>query len=471
MIPKLRRKFISITAAALFAVILLVITAINCVFILQTIRLLDSRLNRIMDTHYPEKSPAEDDAPRNPEPIPPYPESMLPDSSSQDTILPDSAPPGSSVPGGTGNINERLFPENHPGSGTDTFHAFDVKLHIRFDGCLIFLDADGTVREIRQDAAEHYDEEELQLIAADIYQKGKGTGWMQYFKYRMITQTSSDGTPEIKLGLINASSDLYSIFTMLLISVAIGILSFLLVLLIIFFASGIAVKPIEESYLRQKQFVTDAGHELKTPLTVISADNELSKLIYGSSEWFDSIDSQVEKMNHLIRSLITLARMDEEEAPVLTPFNLSDAVYDTAKSFEHLIHASGKSITFDIAEDIIYSGDESKLRQVVSILMDNAAKYCDSNGKIAVKLTAGKHIHLQIINDYAQAADCNLSRVFQRFYRADKARTPDGSYGLGLSIAKSIIELHRGKIQARALGYDRLLFEVFLNPQSTFKPV
>ena len=156
--------------------------------------------------------------------------------------------------------------------------------------------------------------------------------------------------------------------------------------------------------------------------------------------------------------------MDEEEAPVLTPFNLSDAVYDTAKSFEHLIHASGKIITFDIAEDIIYSGDESKIRQAVSILMDNAAKYCDNNGKIAVKLTAGKQIHLQIINDYAQTADCDLSRVFERFYRADKARTPDGSYGLGLSIAKSIIELHRGKIQARTLEHDRLLFEVFLNP-------
>lgn len=469
MIPKLRRKFISITAAALFAVILLVIAAINCVFILQTSRLLDSRLNRIMDTHYPEKSPAEDDAPQNPEPNPPYPDTMLPDSTAPNTALPDPAAtdtslPDSAVPGSDENIPEHLFPKDHPGSAPDFFHAFDVKLHIRFDGCLIFLNADGTIREIRQDAAQHYDEEELQLIAADIYQKGKETGWMQYFKYRMITQTSSLGTPEIKLGLINASSDLYSIFTMLLISVAIGIFSFLLVLLIIFFASGKAVKPIEESYLRQKQFVTDAGHELKTPLTVISADNELSKLIYGSCEWFDSIDSQVAKMNNLIHSLITLARMDEEEAPVLTPFNLSDAVYDTAKSFEHLIHASGKIITFDIAEDIIYSGDESKIRQAVSILMDNAAKYCDNNGKIAVKLTAGKQIHLQIVNDYAQTADCDLSRVFERFYRADKARTPDGSYGLGLSIAKSIIELHRGKIQARTLEHDRLLFEVFLNP-------
>ncbi len=433
MIPQLRRKFISITAAALFAVILLVITTINCVFMFQTNRLLDSRLHRIMDTHYPEMlPPPEDDSLRNPEPIPPY-------------------------------TSNHILSKNHFDNTTDLFRAFDVKLQIRFDGCLLLLNADGTIKEIRQDAAEHYDEEELQLIAADICQKGKETGWIQYFKYRMITQISSDGTSETKLGLINASSDLYSIFTMLLISVTIGIFSFLLVLLIIVFASGKAVKPIEESYTRQKQFVTDAGHELKTPLTVISADNELSKMIYGNCEWFDSIDNQVSKMSSLIHSLITLARMDEGETLVLAPFNLSDAVYDTAKSFEHLIHANGKLITFDIADDIIYAGDESRLRQVVSILMDNAAKYCDRNGKIAVKLTAEKHIHLQIINDYASAADCDLSRVFERFYRADKARTPDGSYGLGLSIAKSIIELHKGKIHAKALEHDRLMFEVLLN--------
>jgi len=426
MIPKLRRKFISITAAALFSMILLVITAINCVFAFQSFRMLDARLDRIME--------------------------------GRDLGIPE--------PDGGRHRQKETLP---PAADDPAFHPFDMKLLIRPDGCLLYLNTDGTLLEVRQDAAMHYSEEELPKIAADICGRGKEKGWYQYFKYRMETENLPDGSARIKLGLINASSDLYSVFTMLLISLFIGILSFLLVLLVIIFASGRAVKPIAESYARQKQFVTDAGHELKTPLTVISANNELARMIYGRSEWFDSIDTQVAKMNSLVRSLITLARMDEEHAPVFSPFNLSDAVYDTAKSFEHLIHASGRLITFDIADDIICSGDESRLRQVVSILMDNAAKYCDEGGKISVSLTREKQIRLRVANDYAAASECDLSRVFERFYRADKARTPDGSYGLGLSIAKSIVEQHGGEIRAKALEHNRLLFEVVLNCPSRMR--
>lgn len=412
MIPKLRRKFISITAAALFAMILLVIAAINCAVIYQSGKHLDSRLNQIMEQH-----DFKDPAPRR-------------------------------------------------GISPEPFRPFDMKLLIRPDGCLILLDDEGSILEIRQDAPKHYPEEEMQAIAAQIYQEGKTDGWRQYFKFRMERVLLPDQTMGIKIGLINASSDLYSIFTMLLASIIIGIVSFLLVLLIIIVASRRAVKPIEESYARQKQFVTDAGHELKTPLTVISANNELARMIYGDSEWFDSIDGQVTKMNGLVHSLITLARMDEEEKMEFAPFDLSDAVYDTAKSFENVIHGKGKLITFDIADHIVCLGDESRIRQVVAILMDNAAKYCDPQGKIAVRLAAEKQIRLQIINDYAAAADCDLSRIFQRFYRGDKARTPDGSYGLGLSIAKSIVEQHRGEIHAAALEHHRLMFEVTLKPCS-----
>jgi len=442
MIPKLRRKFISITAAALFVIILLVIAAINGVFILHSSRTLNSRLDWIMNGSEPGN--IQQDAGNHPHRDEPP---------SQPGALDARAE------------NAHRFPDNPE----NLFRPFDMKLLIRSDGCLLYLNPDGSLKEIRQDAAGHYSEDELREIASNLYQRGRESGWYQYFKFRMETRTFPDGESEIRIGLINASSDLYSIFTMLLISLSIGAISFLLVLLSVIFSSGRAVKPIEESYARQKAFVTDASHELKTPLTVISASNELSRMIYGDSEWFDSIDSQVTKMNSLIRSLITLARMDEEEKPVFVPFNLSDAVYDTAKSFENLIHAAGKLVTFDIADDIFFQGDESKLRQVVSILMDNAAKYCDENGKIAVRLLEDRQIRLQVINDYSAAAECDLSRVFERFYRADKARTPDGSYGLGLSIAKSIVELHRGEIQAKVLEHNRFLFEVVLNRTKNIK--
>lgn len=413
MIKKLQKKFISITASALFVMILLVMAAINIVFFLQT----NSQLNEHLDLLLEEQV----------------------------------SDPGKEV-------NPHLEAEN-----TDNFFPrFEDKLRIRSDGCVIYLDGSGDITDIRQIAAESYSEEELSAIASALYERGKDNGWYQYFKFRMTTHTNYDGSTETVIGLINASSGLYSVFTMLLISTVIGIISFFSVLLVIILASKHAVKPMAESYAKQKQFVTDAGHELKTPLTVISANNELARMIYGDNEWFDGIDKQVGKMNGLVRSLITMAKMDEEQKPVFASFNLSDAVYDTARSFESLLHSQGKLLTLDIAEGILYSGDESKLRQVVSILMDNAVKYCDEKGKTAVKLTADKQIKLQVINDFSDAEKCELDKVFERFYRADKARTADGSYGLGLSIAKSIVELHKGSIRAKTLEHGRIMFEVTL---------
>lgn len=445
MISKLRKKFISITAAALFAMILLVIAAINCVFIYQTGKNLDARLTQLMkdrpfgDIHSGDKGIPKKD-PMSPQT--PSPESESPDSHD--------------VSGRSAGFEPAEL------KAWGFWRPFDMKLQIHSDGCLILFDKDNNLTGISQSFPERYSEEDLLDMAEEILYSGKESGWSQYFRFRMETIPMADGASETKIGLINASADLYSVFTMLIISVAIGALSFLLVLLIIVFASGRAVKPIAESYARQKQFVTDAGHELKTPLTVISANNELARMIYGQSEWFDSIDSQITKMNSLVHSLITLARMDEEQKPDFTSFCLSDAVYDTAKSFENLIHKDEKLIIFDIKEDILYLGDESRLRQAAAILMDNAAKYCDKQGKITVRLTEDKMVRLQVINDYADVSSCDLSRVFERFYRADKARTPDGSYGLGLSIAKSIVDQHKGKIQAKALEHGRLMFEVTL---------
>lgn len=434
MIRKLQKKFISITAAALFAIILLVMAAVNGIFFYQTNKMLDSRLAQIM--------------------------------ARQEGADPKPAGP-IHAPGPPGEMPVDLTPSaQNPFSGAvEMMPLFEDRLKIRFDGCLIYLDEYGTIKEIRQDGAEVYSATELSEIASAIFTEGRKYGWHQYYKFRVNTGKAADGSPEVVIGLLNASSNLYSVFTMLLISAFIGMTGFLLVLLIVVLASKRAVRPIAESYIRQKQFVTDAGHELKTPLTVISANNELLRMLYGDSEWFDGIDRQVAKMNGLVQNLITLAKMDEERKPVFASFNLSDAVYDTAKSFENLIHARGRIITFDIAEDISYTGDESLLRQLVSILVDNAAKYCAEKGKIAVHLKTDRQIYLQVVNEYASADSCDWEKVFQRFYRADRARTPDGSYGLGLSIAKSIVELHRGTIHARTLEHDRVMFEVILRLQ------
>lgn len=430
MIRKLQKKFISITAAALFVMILSVMAAVNGIFFHQMNQMLDARLNQLITVR----------------------ESFFPGTGDH---LSEPEPPAAVKPPSP---FDHIFDPRKDG----IMPRFEGRLNIRIDGCLIRLNENGGIVEILQDGAENYSETELGEIASYIFESEKEQGWHQYYKFRKATILLPDGTTETVIGLINASSSLYSVFSVLLISVVIGVISFLLVLLIIVLASGHAVKPIAESYIRQKQFVTDAGHELKTPLTVISANNELLRMLYGESEWFDSIDKQVTKMNGLVQSLITLAKMDEEQSPVFASFPLSDAVYDTAKSFENLIHSRNRIVTFDIAENITCLGDESKLRQVVSILMDNAVKYCDEKGKIAVRLKSDRQIRLQVINDCRTADDCDFNKVFERFYRADKARTPDGSYGLGLSIAKSIVELHKGSIHARQLEHNRVMFEVIL---------
>ena len=437
MIPKLRKKFISITAAALFVVILVVVGSINCIFFFQNNRLLSSHLDLLLGEYG-----AEHGVFHGGHSLPPAVDSGA---------LAFSPAPNAGFNGrGDADHDFRLLPR------------FENNLRVRADGCVVIVDTNGTIKEIRQDAAENYSAEELENIVTKILNSGRTEGWHQYYRFRVVTRQTAGGGLETVIGLVNASSTLYSIFTMLSVSAVIGILSFLVVLLIIIFASGRAVRPIAESYVKQKQFVTDAGHELKTPLTVISANNELARMIYGNSEWFDSIDKQVGKMNGLVRSLITLAKMDEEQKPVFSAFNFSDAVLDTAKSFENLIHSKGRVLTLDIAENVTYLGDESRLRQVVSILIDNAVKYCDEKGKIAVRFTADKSIRLQVTNDYTASEDFDPEKVFERFYRADKARTPDGSYGLGLSIAKSITELHKGGIRAKVLDHGRVQFEVTL---------
>ena len=168
-------------------------------------------------------------------------------------------------------------------------------------------------------------------------------------------------------------------------------------------------------------------------------------------------------MKELVNSLVSLSRMDEgTEKMVMEAFSISDAVYDTAMVFKGVCEQKGKKLDMDIAGDIMYKGDESSIRQLVSILMDNAVKYCDKSGTISISLKQDKHICLYVKNDYEDVASVKLDRLFDRFYRVDKARTRKGSYGLGLSIASMIVEKHHGKIKARNIGDRMIQFEILL---------
>ena len=425
MIKKLQRNFIRIAALALLSVILIVAASINGVFLYQCNQLLDSKLEDMLIRH----TGKQDDTKNKPK---------------------HENAPAAKDPG-----------KKRTTSPFDIFPLLHQNMQRSSACCVVILDSDYTIQTVRQNIEDSFSDEDLENYISVIRQRGKDHGWNQFIKYRVITNKDTDGNEQICIAFINASPTLYSIMSLLVISMIIGLATFLIILLLIIMASRRAIQPLIESYQKQHQFITDAGHELKTPLTVISANSELARMTYGDSEWFDGIDRQVQRMNKLVRELITLAKMDEQQKIDFEPFSLSDALYDVMLPFEQVLTRQKKQLTYDITDDITLKGNESSIRELISILIDNAAKYCEESGTVHVELhTVNSKIRLAITNDFPDVANCDFSAIFDRFYRADKSRKSDGSYGLGLSIAKNIVEIHHGTIAARAAGATKVIFEV-----------
>ena len=291
-----------------------------------------------------------------------------------------------------------------------------------------------------------------------ILKKNKLSGWINEYKYKL--SESNDGYMLVILDGSMAKQSNWSIFTT---SILVSTISYLIVLFIIALFSKRAIKPIAESYEKQKQFITDASHELKTPLTIISANSEILEITYGNDEWIEGIEKQAERMRDLVNNLVVLTKMDEEKQTIIyKEFNFSDAVYDTTMAFEGLCKKNKKKLHIDIDSDISMKGDESEFRKLISILLDNAVKYCDENGNIYVRLKKEKHIVMSVRNSYKDVSNIELNRLFDRFYRVDKARTRNGSYGLGLAIAQAIIDRHKGKIKVMNIDDKMIEFEVKL---------
>ena len=208
-----------------------------------------------------------------------------------------------------------------------------------------------------------------------------------------------------------------------------------------------------DEWKNNQQFITDANHELKTPLTLILSNLDIVEAELGQNEWLDDIRSEGERMGLMINQLVALSRMDESQAHMVrSAFDLSAAVEDTVSEFQPLAAERGKKLQTSIEPGIRYEGDEGLIRRLASILMDNAVKYCDEGGEIRVEVCQHRHPVLIVENTYAQVDQLELDRLFDRFYRADKARTFSGSFGVGLSIAQSIVRSHRGSIHAYRKG-------------------
>ena len=310
---------------------------------------------------------------------------------------------------------------------------------VRFDlsGNPIFASTD-YVAAVDKEAAVEYAQEALS--------KGDERGYIS--DYRYVVQSSGVTTVVI---FLNASKEIQYMRTLGSLSLFVSGVSILLVFALVVLFSGKAIKPIADNIKTQKQFITNASHELKTPITSISTSIDVLSIEHGDDEWTENIKSQVGRMSKLVGELVTLSRLDEDiPVPNKEKFSLSNAAWETVEVYEPHAKAEGKNFQVSIEDDVYMTGDKAAIQRMLSVLIDNAIKYSDENGdiKVSVCKTRLKNV-IAVYNtcDYDVPPDTN--RLFDRFYRPDESRsTSTGGNGIGMAIAKAVVEAHGGTITA-----------------------
>ena len=269
----------------------------------------------------------------------------------------------------------------------------------------------------------------------------------QFYSYQ-ITQDSK--TKRYLLVVLDSTNYLESRNDFFWLSIQLCFYSFIFFVLVVSGFSNFAIRPYIKNYENQKRFITNAGHELKTPLAIISANTELQELMTGENEWTESTKDQIKRLSNLINQMVVLARLEEQPDVTLVDVNFSEVVKKVAGNFKSVIEKAGKKYEIKLQEDIHVKATEDELYELVSILIDNACKYCDDDGQIFVTLTKakrGKRARLTVANSYADGKNVDYSRFFDRFYREDESHNQkQPGYGIGLSMAESLVRIFKGRI-------------------------
>ena len=316
----------------------------------------------------------------------------------------------------------------------------------------------------------------LQEVVSNILKSNKLSGKVKIAdsNYSYLIGNGIFGT---KIAFIETSQYDTVLFQLVKSLVGIGLVSLIGLLFISIYLTNKSIIPIKEAFEKQKQFIADASHELKTPLAIIKTNTSLvlshpEDTINNQSKWINYINSQADRMSELISEMLSLAKMDDAENKLtLVPINMSKIVESMILMFDAVIYENNINLETNISKDLHINGDKESLKKLFSIIMDNAIKYTDKNGSITVSLFSDKNKVKMIIRNTGEGiAPEDLERVFERFYRVDKSRDREtGGYGLGLSIASSIVKEHKGKIYARSKVGSFTSFIVEIPQQTVIK--
>ena len=346
----------------------------------------------------------------------------------------------------------------------DSWRQFSREVQYSFRYFSVRYDADGTQEGVNCTAVASITEEEAAAYSDTVLAGGKTSGY--YAGYRFRVQSTADGTTVI---FLNSERELQAVRSLLLLTIAIACGCLLGVFALVLLFSRRAIAPYLRNLSVQKQFITNAGHELKTPLTAISTSADVLAMEYPGDEWAENIQAQSARLARLIEDLVTLSRLDEENPfPEKTEFSLSDAVWEIAEPFSSLAAAKGKRYSQEIEDGVLLTGDRQAVQQMVSILLDNAVKYGAEGGHITLTLEkTDRQARLTVSNPGDPIPPEHLAHLFERFYRADASRGEKSGFGLGLAIADTIAWEHKGALKAESdAASTRFTFTIPLRKQA-----
>ena len=349
---------------------------------------------------------------------------------------------------------------------------------------MVTFDESGNVLQTYTDRISAVDADEAAGYAEKVLASGKGRGFVGDFRYAVTESVSGS-----MITFLDCGRTLGSFRAFLGASILMSLIGLIAIFFVILYFAGRIVRPVAESYEKQKRFITDAGHEIKTPLAIIKANIDLMDMELDNKrinkgelrENLGDINDQVDRLTGLTNDLVYLSRMEEaDNSLVMTDVPLSDIVSETVSSFESLAWENGKAISGDVSEDVTVKGSTKELEKLLSILLENAVKYSVSSRvtdcaeeedgmpvppEINVALRKeGKNAVLEVSNDTEnELTNEQLSHVFERFYRMDSSRNSQtGGHGIGLSMANAIVNAHGGHISARTTnGHDFIVTATF----------